>query len=133
MHGVRLLWLLYVQSRGKAGLYDYTQQLWGPWRQMVENHMTTCVEDSVNGRSDCHAWGALALYELPAVILGVRPGKPGFETIRISPVRGYLTQAEGDVVTPKGMVHVCWHWDGTSMNVEAKGPENVKLEILSKA
>lgn len=114
----------------KAGLYDHTQQLWEPWRQMVKNHMTTCVEDSVNGRSDCHAWGSLALYELPAVVLGVRPGKPGFETIRISPVRGYLTRAEGDVVTPKGMVHVRWHWDGTSMNVEAKGPENVRLEIL---
>ncbi|WP_291224501.1 hypothetical protein [Gemmiger sp.] len=45
---------------------------------MVENHLTTCVENDTDTRSDCHAWGALLCYELPAVILGVRPAAPGF-------------------------------------------------------
>lgn len=92
----------------KAGIYEKTERQWDLWRNMLRNHLTTCVEDGVNERSDCHAWGALALYELPAVILGVRPGAPGFEKIEISPVPGYLEHAEGSVITKWGTVRVSW-------------------------
>ncbi|SDD54066.1 alpha-L-rhamnosidase [Paenibacillus sp. CF095] len=92
----------------KCDLYEYTNELWDVWRDMVNNNLTTCVEDPVVQRSDCHAWGALALYELPAVILGVRPTKPGFEEMEVKPVPGHFTWAEGEVITPKGMVKVKW-------------------------
>ena len=92
----------------KAGIYEKTERQWDLWRNMLRNHLTTCVEDGVNERSDCHAWGALALYELPAVILGVRPGAPGFEKIKITPVPGYLEHAEGSVITKWGTVRVSW-------------------------
>ncbi len=90
----------------KAGLYEMTGPLWEPWRRMVKNHLTTSVEDEVNSRSDCHAWGALALYELPAVLLGIRPEKPGFEDFRQTPVKGTLEWVKGDVVTPFGKLSV---------------------------
>ncbi len=38
-----------------------TDDLWEIWRQMVENHLTTCVENSTDTSSDCHAWGGIAL------------------------------------------------------------------------
>ena len=69
------------------------------------------AENNTDGRSDCHAWGSLVLYELPSVILGVRPAAPGYEKISVAPVPGYLDRAEGDVVTPRGMVHVSWEKD----------------------
>ena len=90
----------------KAGLYDMTDALWEPWRRMVKNHLTTSVEDEVNSRSDCHAWGALALYELPAVMLGIRPEKPGFEDFTPSAVNGPFEWVKGDVVTPFGEMHI---------------------------
>ena len=92
----------------KIGEYHRTEALWETWRNMLKNNLTTCVENPVGERSDCHAWGALLLHELPAVILGVRPGAPGFEKVQIAPVPGYLDWAKGDVVTPYGMVHVEW-------------------------
>ncbi len=92
----------------KAGLYEETGPLWNVWRDMVKNDLTTCVEDSVRGRSDCHAWGALALYELPAVVLGVRPAAPGFARVEVRPVPGPFTWARGEVITPKGPVQVRW-------------------------
>lgn len=92
----------------KAGIYEKTEGLWDLWREMIKKHLTTCVEDGVKERSDCHAWGALALYELPAVILGVRPAAPGFEKIEVSPVPGYLSHAEGSVITKWGLVKVQW-------------------------
>lgn len=92
----------------KVGLYEYTDGLWNLWRDMIRKNLTTCVEDGLEERSDCHAWGALALFELPAVILGVRPTAPGFEKIEVNPVSGYLDWAEGEVITPKGIVKVSW-------------------------
>lgn len=93
----------------KAQIYEETDKIWNLWRQMVKNNLTTCVEDSVGERSDCHAWGALALYELPAVVLGVHPGAPGYQTIEVAPQTGYYQWAEGEVITPWGMVKVSWN------------------------
>ena len=106
----------------KAGMYERTEKLWDIWREMVENNLTTCVEDNVRGRSDCHAWGALALYELPAVVLGVRPSAPGFAKVEVKPVPGHFTWARGCVATPRGEVRVSWRADGKGgIEVETEG------------
>lgn len=96
----------------KLDWYEKADGLWEMWRQMLRDHMTTCGEDPLNGRSECHGWSALLLYEMPAVYLGVRPAAPGFAKIAVCPVAGHLTSAGGDVVTPKGIVHVEWTKDG---------------------
>ena len=88
--------------------YEKTDELWGLWRRMVRDKMTTCVENDTDARSDCHAWASLICYELPAVILGVRPAAPGFASVSIKPQIGALTESHGDVITPKGVVHVEW-------------------------
>lgn len=92
----------------KCGLYEKTAALWDTWRVMIDNHMTTCAEDPLKSRSDCHAWGALALYELPSAILGVRPGAPGYEKLIVRPHTETLDYAKGKVITPKGVVSVSW-------------------------
>lgn len=78
---------------------------------MVENHLTTCVESDTDTRSDCHAWEALLCYELPAVILGVRPAALGFQKVRIEPQVGTFREASGDVITPRGLIHAEWKRD----------------------
>ena len=110
-----------------TGWYEKTEDLWDLWRKMVREHMSTCVENGTDGRSDCHGWASLILYELPAVVLGVRPAAPSFESIRIAPTAGYLKSASGDVVTPRGTVHVAWkkNTDGT-LDIKAEVPEGIK-------
>lgn len=55
----------------KVNWYEKTNDLWNLWREMLANHMTTCMEKDSNSRSDCHAWASTILYELPCVSLGV--------------------------------------------------------------
>ena len=113
-----------------TGLYEYSKEYWGIWRRMLAKHSTTCIEDEVQERSDCHAWGALILYELPSVILGVRPAEPGCKTLSIRPNPGYLKEAEGDVITPVGMVHVSWTKDENGkIQLEYDAPENVTVMV----
>ena len=94
-----------------CGWYEKTDDLWNLWRQMVRDNLTTCVENDTDARSDCHAWAALMCYEMPAVMLGVRPAAPSFAKVHIAPQAGKLQSAEGDVITPRGTVHVAWEKD----------------------
>ncbi len=109
-------------------LYDYTDEYWGVWRKMIEQNMTTSAESDSYCRSECHAWGAVALYELPAVTLGVRPASPGFSDVYIQPVPGYLTHAEGTVITPKGPITVSWRKDeGKGLQLTYQLPDNMTV------
>lgn len=110
--------------------YELTSDLWLVWKKMLDEHLTTCAEDQLGQRSDCHAWGALALYELPAVVLGVHPAKPAYEAIEVSPVMESFDWARGEVITPKGVVAVSWEKreNGTT-DLQVDGPEGVEIYI----
>lgn len=112
----------------QTGLYSYTDEYWEIWRKMIRNHMTTSAESDTDPRSECHGWGALALYEIPSVILGVRPGAPGYGKVRISPVPGYLSWAEGEAATPKGKVFVSWKKEGDKVELEYRVPDGLTVE-----
>ena len=102
----------------QTGLYSYTERCWDIWRKMVQNNCTTCVEAEFYARSECHAWGALALYEIPSVILGVRPTAPGYSKFEVKPCPGYLTSASGTVHTPAGDIRVSWHKIGEKIDLK---------------
>jgi len=114
----------------ETGLYEYTDRYWDIWRGMVQNGCTTCVESPGSyARSECHAWGALALYELPSVILGVRPTAPGYERLAVCPHPARLTHASGTVHTPKGEVHVSWVMTDGGMKLSVDGAEEILRRI----
>ena len=109
----------------KTGLYEYTDRYWNIWRNMVSNGCSTCVEAADYSRSECHAWGALALYELPSTILGVRPAAPGYEKIEVHPVPGVLTSASGTVHTPWGDLNIAWEKTDDDLNLTVEGEAEV--------
>lgn len=114
----------------KAGLYRETEALWAPWRKMLRNRLTTCEEDQVNdcARSDCHAWGAVALYELPSAVLGVRPAEPGYRKALVRPLLGHLSAASGSVITPHGEIHVAWERGANgALSLEVNGPASLEI------
>lgn len=111
----------------KTGLYAYTDRYWEAWRNMIRKHCTTCVESEAYARSECHGWGALILYELPSVTLGVRPAAPGYQKVCIAPVTGYLTHAEGTVKTPRGDIHVAWRLADGGFCMDYKVPQEIEI------
>ncbi len=119
----------FFRALEQAGMYERTNELWEPWRGMIRNHLTTCMESNDNPRSECHAWGSILLYELPAVILGVRPAAPGYAAAKVAPNLGYLDWAEGSVITPKGMLHVSCRKPegGAGMEVTIDAPEELEI------
>ena len=114
-----------------TGLYDRTTALWRPWEKMLANHLTTSAEDDLNQRSDCHAWGSVALYELPSAILGVKPAEPGYRSAIIDPHPAGMFYAKGIVTTPCGPISVSWSRESLDARptVTANGPEGMELII----
>ncbi|KOY12902.1 hypothetical protein AMS66_29850 [Paenibacillus xylanivorans] len=115
----------------KTGCYDRSFKLWDIWRGLTILGLTSWVEDPVKQRSDCHAWGAVPIFEFSASILGVKPAAPGFTKIKIAPQIGSLKQACGDVATPKGIVNVAWELnDQKNFNMLVSTRVEAGLEII---
>ncbi len=74
------------------------------WIDLKERGLFTTIEQDEPTRSDCHGWGAHALYHLVASLAGVRPDGPGFEGIRIAPVPNGLHRIDLDIPHPRGRV-----------------------------
>lgn len=111
----------------ETGLYAYTDRYWDAWRNMIKMHCTTCVESEAYSRSECHAWGALILYELPSITLGVRPAAPGYKKVKIAPVPGYLTSASGTVKTPVGEISVSWRIKDGNFKIDYEVPQDIEV------
>jgi len=92
------------------------------WGAMLDYGLTTCAEgfnrktknyfattlDHTAPGSFCHGWSAGPAYLLPAMVLGITPLKPGYQTVCVQPALGNLEWAEGDVPTPQGVIRVRW-------------------------
>jgi len=56
----------------------------------------------------CHAFSSTPLYDLPTYVVGIRPTKPGFTELTVSPMLGDLQWASATVPTPRGEVTARW-------------------------
>ncbi|MDC7239007.1 MAG: family 78 glycoside hydrolase catalytic domain, partial [Spirochaetales bacterium] len=102
------------------------------WGHMLDNGATSCWEgwELIPGhhtRSHCHAWSAAPAYFLPSILLGIRPEGRSFSRVRIAPVPGDLTSAEGSLVTPHGVLDIFWTAGEGIFNLEVESPEGIKV------
>jgi hypothetical protein len=90
----------------RAGMGDRYVDMLGPWRTMLNLHLTTWAEALSFDRSDCHAWGASPNYELFRTVLGVESAAPGFKRVRVAPHLNGLPEFSGTVPSPRGAISV---------------------------
>jgi Glycogen debranching enzyme len=114
----------------KSGLYSKVDDLMDPWRTLISMNLTTWVEDPVTLRSECHGWGAVQLYEFPAMILGVKPAGLGYGKIKIQPHIGKLKYAKGVVSTIRGAVSVDWKIEGNIFEIEIISGEDIEKIVV---
>jgi hypothetical protein len=106
-----------LKKAGMANLY-YAQLK--PWREMLNQGLTTFAENPDPTRSDCHAWSASPNYDFFATICGILPDKPGFASVRIEPAMGALKQVEAVMPHPDGAI---------SVSLERKGAKGLVAQI----
>lgn len=113
-----------------TGQYNLSLTQWDKWTNFLDLNITTWPEDLTRQRSDCHAWGAIPIYEFVRCFLGVRPGKPGWETIEIRPICEYIPDMKGIVYTPNGSVEVEWETTEKLFTIKGTCPEGISTQII---
>ena len=82
------------------------------WFELRPRGFKTTFEMPEPTRSDCHAWGAHAVFHYFATVLGIRPASPGFKSVRVEPQFGPLKWARGRVAHPHGVIDADLHRNG---------------------
>jgi len=95
-----------IEALEKAGLADQFISMLTPWKQMLDNGLTTFAEQSDPTRSDCHAWSASPVYYFLSLVCGIKPNEPGFKSVRIEPHFGSLQNIEGSMPHPLGTIKI---------------------------
>jgi alpha-L-rhamnosidase len=109
-----------TQALKRAGMGNMYYAQLEPWRQMLNNGLTTFAENPDPTRSDCHAWSASPNYDLLATVCGITPASAGFKTVTIKPHMGELTRVSGTIPHPKGEIAVV---------LQKQGKQGVVAEI----
>ena len=98
----------YFRALEICGMYDKTKEMMDSYRGLLKLNCTTVPETPTYSRSDCHAWGALAIYEFSATVLGVRTHDVFEKSVAIKPYIKGRKNASGTVSTIGGNVRVEW-------------------------
>ena len=61
-------------------------------------------------------------------VLGIKAASPGFNNVLIEPNPCHLTHAEGRVITPNGIINLCWHIEGDSIKAICRSPRGVSVK-----
>ncbi len=109
-----------TQALKKTGLADHYLATLGPWKEMLNNGLSTFAEKQDPTRSDCHAWSASPNYDFLATVAGIRPSSPGFKTIRMEPALGDLKFIKGQMPHPSGMI---------IFDLKREGAEGIRGEV----
>jgi hypothetical protein len=99
------------------------------YRGLLKLNCTTVPETPEYSRSDCHAWGALAIYEFSATVLGVRTDDVMEKSISIKPYIKGRDKASGTVSTIGGDVYVSWKKTGKKFEITVKSEDGVRKTI----
>ncbi len=99
---------------------------------LIDMHCSTIPETPYpHTRSECHAWGAVALYEFTTVTLGVKLVDSSPRVLKIAPRPQGTAHASGRVCTKWGRVDVKWEIKDGTFLLNIATPDTVAAEITA--
>lgn len=113
-----------------AGLGDLYVSKLGPWYDMLRLGLSTWAEQPEPTRSDCHAWSASPNYDLLSLVAGIRPGSPGFRSVRIEPHLRGLHRLDASIPHSGGAIHTDYQLNGKKWTAIVTLPIGVRGELL---
>lgn len=125
---------LWFRALEKAGCYELGQGMMEDYYGLLDKHCSTIPEmPYAYSRSECHAWGAVALYEFTTMILGVKLRDDSPRILHVAPRPDGQTHAEGDAYTKWGRVHVAWTISDGVFTLSLTVPDTVAPEVTVPA
>ncbi len=122
---------LWFRALEKAECYEeLCGDMKGRFLGLVDQNCSTVPEMPYTyTRSECHAWGAVALYEFTTMTLGVKLVDNSPRILKVAPRPQGTTHAHGAVYTKWGRVQVGWEVDGNTFRLRLDTPDTVAAEV----
>lgn len=120
----------YFRALESVGLYEKTEEMMESYRNLLKLDCTTVPETPEYSRSDCHAWGALAIYEFSATVLGVRTYDINEKSVLVKPYIKDRDYAKGTVSTIGGNITVEWKKLDDVFEIMVCGSDKTKKVIV---
>ncbi len=121
---------LWFRSLEMAGCYELAKDRMDEFRGLLDKNCTTIPETPFDdSRSECHAWGAVALFEFTSMVLGVKLRDDLSRMILVSPYVEGRDRANGRVFTRFGVVEVSWKKEGNAFTIDVTAPDTAPVEI----
>jgi hypothetical protein len=111
------------------------------WNEMLKHGATACLEawgpDQKSNCSWCHPWSSCPIYLIAEYVMGLSPATPGWERIRVAPVR-IQGLPDLELVVPHPLGHITARYrDGLGYDitaplgvaVEVEAPEGVPVRV----
>lgn len=125
---------LWFRALETAGCYELGRGMMEDYYGLLDKHCSTIPEmPYAYSRSECHAWGAVALYEFTSMILGVKLRDDSPRILHIAPRPDGQTHAAGDVYTKWGCVRVEWKTQDGVFTLRLTVPDTVAPEVTVPA
>ncbi len=124
-----------LEAMAKAGRYQkLLETIREYWKPQIDAGATTFweaywPERNRQTRSHCHAWSAAPTYFLPREILGIKPRRPGYNSVLIAPHPCDLDWAHGRVPTPHGTVECQWKLQQNTFQLDIRLPQSIHGRI----
>ena len=104
------------ETYAACGRPDLIRARFSYWRNFVEWGARTAFEtQSIETRSDCHAWSACPVYFMQTVFAGVTPASPFFRTVRVAPQPAGLKFVKAKTPCPQGVIETDLRFEGDAV------------------
>ncbi len=121
---------LWFRALEKADCYYLGEEMMQDYYGLLDKGCTTIPETPyADSRSECHAWGAVALYEFTSMTLGVKLQDQDTRKIVISPHVEGRDHAYGTAFTKFGKVEVRWSIHDDCLDLDIKAPDTAPVEV----
>lgn len=114
----------------QCDMYKETEKLLERWIGLIDLECTTCPEEPENGRSECHAWSALPMYEIVRSVAGIEMKGTNWESVRIRPNLQYVQDISGEAVTPRGKIGFAFDRTRQRGQYRIRLPEGMTGELI---
>ena len=109
-----------LETFGRFGRGDLIVGKMRFWDRLVGRGFRTPVESPEPSRSDCHAWGSHPLFHFHATLAGIRPLRPGFQTVLVEPSPGPLSCIRSRLPHPRGEIDLELERDSRGGNLRIR-------------
>lgn len=103
-----------------------------PWKEIADMGLTATPEKRIeqHPRSEVHPWTAHPVHFYFSYVAGIKPVKPGFREVEITPHPGDLTEIKANYPTGKGDISIDLNFQGENPSGDIVLPSGITGKLI---